>query len=221
MARAINRLSARTVQTLTEPGRHADGDGLYLVVDEGGGRRWVYLYRLAGRRREMGLGPLRTVSLAQARDLAAKARALASQGLDPVEARQACRSSADQRRRSSRSGRTRQSRSADFRRDSTSTGGPLVGDGGGSGEVIVGRVGVGGRPVQFGEDRRQGFVRARVQPVAEGAQRGVAPTGRLARGGVKPVASAGLLTLFRRAVVRVGEGRLGAGERSSASGFTV
>lgn len=89
MARAINRLSARTVQTLTEPGRHADGDGLYLVVDEGGGKRWVYLYRLAGRRREMGLGPLRTVSLAQAREQAGRARALAAQGQDPVEARQA------------------------------------------------------------------------------------------------------------------------------------
>lgn len=89
MARAINRLSARTVQTLTEPGRHADGDGLYLVVDENGGKRWVYLFRLAGKRREMGLGPLRMVSLAQARDLASKARAMAAQGLDPVEARQA------------------------------------------------------------------------------------------------------------------------------------
>lgn len=89
MARSINRLSARTVQTLSEPGRHADGDGLYLVVDEGGGKRWVYLYRLAGRRREMGLGPLRSVSLAQARELAGRARALAAQGQDPVEARQA------------------------------------------------------------------------------------------------------------------------------------
>lgn len=89
MARAINRLSARTVQTLTEPGRHADGDGLYLVVDEGGGKRWVYLFRLAGKRREMGLGPLRIVSLAQARELASEARALAARGIDPVDARQA------------------------------------------------------------------------------------------------------------------------------------
>ncbi|HJE24961.1 MAG TPA: integrase arm-type DNA-binding domain-containing protein [Methylorubrum populi] len=89
MARAINRLSARTVQALTEPGRHADGDGLYLVVDENGGKRWVYLFRLAGKRREMGLGPLRMVSLAQARELAGKARTMAAQGLDPVAARQA------------------------------------------------------------------------------------------------------------------------------------
>lgn len=37
----------------------------------------------------MGLGPLRTVSLAQAREHAGRARAKAAQGTDPVEARQA------------------------------------------------------------------------------------------------------------------------------------
>jgi hypothetical protein len=89
MARAINRMSARTVQTLAEPGRHADGDGLYLVIDQNGGKRWVFLYRLAGRRREMGLGSLRTISLAKARELASRARTMVAQGQDPVEARQA------------------------------------------------------------------------------------------------------------------------------------
>lgn len=94
MARAINRMSARTVQTLAEPsraepGRHADGDGLYLVIDQNGGKRWVFLYRLAGRRREMGLGSLRTISLAKARELASRARTMVSQRQDPVEARQA------------------------------------------------------------------------------------------------------------------------------------
>jgi integrase len=34
MARQINRLNARQVQTLTMPGRHADGGGLYLVVSK-------------------------------------------------------------------------------------------------------------------------------------------------------------------------------------------
>lgn len=89
MARAINRMSARTVQTLAEPGRHADGDGLYLVIDQNGGKRWVFLYRLAGRRREMGLGSLRTISLAKARELANRARTMVAEGEDPVEARQA------------------------------------------------------------------------------------------------------------------------------------
>ena len=33
MARAIRRLSARKVETIAKPGHHADGEGLYLVVD--------------------------------------------------------------------------------------------------------------------------------------------------------------------------------------------
>ncbi|MBP2493647.1 hypothetical protein ABID82_000544 [Methylobacterium sp. PvP062] len=95
MARAINRMSARTVQTLAEPGRHADGDGLYLVIDQNGGKRWVFLYRLAGRRREMGLGSLRTISLAKARELANRARTMVAQREDPIEARQAAAPSPD------------------------------------------------------------------------------------------------------------------------------
>lgn len=89
MAREINKLSARTVATLTKPGRHGDGDGLYLVVDKGGAKRWVYLFRWRGPLREMGLGGANVVSLAQARDLAAKARAEVKAGIDPIAARKA------------------------------------------------------------------------------------------------------------------------------------
>ena len=39
MARQVNKLSARSVATLTKPGRHSDGGGLYLVVQRGGSRR--------------------------------------------------------------------------------------------------------------------------------------------------------------------------------------
>ncbi|KQT08488.1 integrase [Methylobacterium sp. Leaf399] len=91
MAREINRLSARKVQTLATPGRHADGGGLYLVVDPSGAKRWVMLYRLAGKRREMGLGPVLSVPLAQARDLAAAARGQIAAGVDPVAEREAAR----------------------------------------------------------------------------------------------------------------------------------
>lgn len=87
MANAVNKLSARRVQTITETGRHSDGGGLYLVVDAAGSKRWVMLYRLAGKRREMGLGPIGGVSLARARELAAEARALIAGGVDPIEAR--------------------------------------------------------------------------------------------------------------------------------------
>lgn len=89
MARAVNRLSAKKVQALTEPGRHADGGGLYLYVDAAGSKRWVLLYRIGGRRREMGLGPLGSVSLSRARELASEARALVAGGTDPIEAKRA------------------------------------------------------------------------------------------------------------------------------------
>jgi len=87
VANAVNKLSAKRVQTLSEVGRHSDGGGLYLVVDAAGLKRWVLLYRTGGRRREMGLGPLGSVSLARARELAAEARSLVAGGVDPIEAR--------------------------------------------------------------------------------------------------------------------------------------
>jgi integrase len=89
MANAINRLTARKVQTITEPGRHADGGGLYLVVDAKGAKRWVLLYRLPGRRREMGLGSVNAVPLVRARELAAEARAKIAGGVDPLEEKHA------------------------------------------------------------------------------------------------------------------------------------
>lgn len=84
VGRAINQLSARRVQTLTEPGRYADGGGLYLVVDERGNKRWVFRYRFRGSRKDMGLGPLRDVSLAAAREAAAEARETIRRGSDPM-----------------------------------------------------------------------------------------------------------------------------------------
>ncbi|WP_426315127.1 tyrosine-type recombinase/integrase [Methylobacterium fujisawaense] len=89
MAREINRLSARKVQTLNEPGRHADGGGLYLVIEPSGSKRWVMLYRMPGRRREMGLGSASAITLASARELAAAARAQIAEGIDPIDAKAA------------------------------------------------------------------------------------------------------------------------------------
>lgn len=87
MARETNRLSARGVATIATPGRHADGGGLYLVVDKSGAKRWVFLFRQAGRLREMGFGGLSAVPLAKARELAAAARATVQAGGDPIAAR--------------------------------------------------------------------------------------------------------------------------------------
>lgn len=66
---------------------HADGDGLYLVLDKAGNRRWSFIYQWNGRRRELGLGSLSNVGLAAARELAAEQRRHISRGIDPKEAR--------------------------------------------------------------------------------------------------------------------------------------
>lgn len=91
MPRIYQRLTARKVATLTEPGLYADGDGLYLQITKGGVKSWIYRFRHDGRRSDMGLGPLRSVSLAQARDAASAAASARRSGLNPLSERQAAR----------------------------------------------------------------------------------------------------------------------------------
>lgn len=87
MARALKRLSARTVATLTKPGRHNDGDGLYLTINSSGAKSWLYLFRWEGKLKEMGLGGISTVSLSDARDKAADARKQVKNGINPIGAK--------------------------------------------------------------------------------------------------------------------------------------
>ena len=83
----LHRLTAREVASLDRPGRHADGGGLYLNIDKAGRKRWVFLVMRAGRRRELGLGPVGAVSLKQARETAARMRAAVQSGDEPARAR--------------------------------------------------------------------------------------------------------------------------------------
>ena len=87
MAREVNRLTDRKVASLKEPGLHADGAGLYLRIDQAGGRRWVYVFHLSGRRREMGLGSGTDVRLKDARHGCEEARRAVRDGRDPIAER--------------------------------------------------------------------------------------------------------------------------------------
>lgn len=86
----INRLNARAAAT-AGVGYHADGAGLYLQVTAADARSWILRFMLRGRAREMGLGPLSLVSLAQARERAQEARRMIGQGVDPIDARERTR----------------------------------------------------------------------------------------------------------------------------------
>ena len=68
---------------------HADGGGLYLRVTHSGTKNWVFRYMLNGRPRWMGVGPLHTIGLAEARNRAAAFRLQRQDGVDPIERRRA------------------------------------------------------------------------------------------------------------------------------------
>ena len=87
-------LSGKLTKKLVEnlgPGRHGDGNGLYLIVDRSGARRWIVRVVVKGQRNKKG-APLRTdfglggadlVTLNQARERALEYRRMAKQGLHP------------------------------------------------------------------------------------------------------------------------------------------
>jgi integrase len=87
MARRIGILSALAVKAAAARGLHSDGGGLCLQVARGGSRSWILRFRHAGRRRHLGLGGFPVVTLAEARERAAAARAMLQAGKDPVEER--------------------------------------------------------------------------------------------------------------------------------------
>jgi hypothetical protein len=85
MVREANKLTAVKVAKLKAPGRYCDGLGLWLQVSQVGTKAWLFRYTRHGRARQMGLGPLHTVSLAEARERARAARQILLDGDDPIE----------------------------------------------------------------------------------------------------------------------------------------
>lgn len=100
----MGRLTALKVKS-AKPGRHGDGQGLYLLVKPTGARSWLLRIQQDGKRRDIGLGsadlnnrgseehrasdgiPLlskRLLTLQEARDKAAELRRFARSGRDPV-----------------------------------------------------------------------------------------------------------------------------------------
>lgn len=83
----MGKLTALRIKSLTEPGKYSDGDGLMLFVRGSGVKTWVLRTQVQGRRRDIGLGSLKSVSLADAREAASGMRRQIAQGLDPIAER--------------------------------------------------------------------------------------------------------------------------------------
>jgi integrase len=88
MAQTVNQLTANTVQKLKAPGMYPDGAGLYLQITGKHAKSWLLRYSLRGKAREMGLGSLRKVSLADARRKTAECHKLLDEHIDPIEHRE-------------------------------------------------------------------------------------------------------------------------------------
>ncbi|MDE2341523.1 MAG: DUF4102 domain-containing protein, partial [Alphaproteobacteria bacterium] len=83
----MGRLTATAVKAAKSAGRYGDGDGLFLLVGPTGARSWVCRVQKDGRRRDIGLGSEKKVTLALARERASKVRAQVEAGIDPVAER--------------------------------------------------------------------------------------------------------------------------------------
>lgn len=93
-----NALSPLKVKN-ANPGRHADGGGLHLLVKETGARSWVYRFMLNGKSRDIGLSRCQEainlleeeggseLTLAQARTVAMGYWLKVKAGIDPLEER--------------------------------------------------------------------------------------------------------------------------------------
>jgi integrase len=86
-----NKLNSMQVKGLVKPGRYGDGAGLCLQVRSPTNRSWLFRYMRDGQAKWLGLGDEQVVSLAQARQKAAKAREALAAGIDPIEQKKADR----------------------------------------------------------------------------------------------------------------------------------
>ncbi|UOK70429.1 tyrosine-type recombinase/integrase [Ancylobacter polymorphus] len=82
-----HKLTESGIRTLTKPGVYGDGDGLWLRIQKGGSRNWIFIWRRGSERREIGLGGhgagTAPVSLKLAREKANAIREALARGEDP------------------------------------------------------------------------------------------------------------------------------------------
>lgn len=82
----MGKLTVKQVKA-AGPGVHVDGKGLLLRVSSKSAKSWILRVQYDGRRRDIGLGSVDILSLAEAREKAAQLRKVALTGGDPIAER--------------------------------------------------------------------------------------------------------------------------------------
>ena len=72
------------LKAITEPGRYKAGDTLYLIVTPTGSKSWVQRLTVHGKRRDIGLGSFKLITLSKARQRAHDNRVMVAEGGDPI-----------------------------------------------------------------------------------------------------------------------------------------
>lgn len=80
--------SVRGAKAADKPYKLFDGEGMYVLVNPDGGKYWRLKYRFAGKEKLLAIGVYPTISIAEARQRRAKAKAALLAGRDPSAERQ-------------------------------------------------------------------------------------------------------------------------------------
>ena len=80
----MKQVSHNELKAITKPGRYMAGDTLYLIVSATGSKSWVQRLTIHGKRRDIGLGSFKLITLARARQRAHDNRVMVAEGGDPI-----------------------------------------------------------------------------------------------------------------------------------------
>ncbi len=88
----MGKLTAVQIRNLREPGRYSDGDGLILNLVAPGRGSWLVRVQSNGKRRDIGIGSIVDLGLAEAREAARNLKTEIRQGIDVLTERKKQRS---------------------------------------------------------------------------------------------------------------------------------
>jgi integrase len=89
----LNNTIVKNAKATGKTQKLSDGRGMFLEISPTGNKWWRYKYRIDGKEKKLALGVYPEITLKEAREKLSKARKLVSEGIDPIENKQALKNS--------------------------------------------------------------------------------------------------------------------------------